>query len=176
MGFARFRGGAFLPARRLGSLGSTLAEVRFYGTGVVSAITPDSWQEYSEVTEVRLAGDKEVDPAAWSLAMEELRARAVEGEEGPEAPASPPEHQAPGAKKQAAQRRKLNRVSLQASVALTEAAYNKFIVEEEGGTLRCRQCPKFKTLIPLVAKRKLANIMVSILKAPDYSLTIAHFA
>ena len=74
LGFAKFRGGDFLPARRLGALGPNMLQVEFFGTGVVSSVAGDGWIEYSEEREKRFTAGREVNAATFAMAVQELKA------------------------------------------------------------------------------------------------------
>ena len=164
LGFARFHGGPFIPARRLASMGPTMVQVDYLGLGVVSTVTADSWVLYTPESEVFFSQDKRVDQITWKMGMEGMKAAMVseegEGAGGPpqlQPPLAITDHQAPGA---ARKKTKLSRIDLQHNQAITEAAMAQHMVEHGDGSFSCHKCPTFKTRIPIEAKSILANIQL----------------
>ena len=160
LGFAKTRGQDFWPARRLGGMGASLVRIQFFGTAVVAVVSGDSWVGYSEEVEQRVS--KAVSSSSFALAMQELMAAKARVERDGEDELDFVAKLHAAKPKQPAVRRqlgKLNRVDLQHSGRLTNAAMRDYMVESEQGvpTFKCRDCPKFETLKPVVAKRHARN-------------------
>ena len=161
LGFAKMNNTSFYPARKIGVLpGGKLLRVQFFATGIVAAVTPDSWSPYSEQKKYRLANDRGANKLRFSKGLAELLAAKArierDGEEELDfvdslhASSITMSSKQPGAARKLA---KLGNMDWEHDAELTQAAFNEYIVTEDDGRMFCWRCPDYVSLIPVEARR-----------------------
>ena len=155
LGFAKTRGKTFWPARRSSLIvSSSLLRVQFFGTGVVALVDPNSWVGFTE--EVKQQLSRAESSSSFALAMQELEAAKARVERDGEDELDCVLRQVEKQTKLPTGRReltKLSTVNLQHSSRITDAAFKDFILVQENGDFKCRECPKFNTQVRVIARK-----------------------